>query len=87
MQIEDLYKNQISVTYSVMTKFKETFQKRRTDGKIFNRNLKKIEKTIRQISYKFQYVEVNVFRNVRKANEKNFYLEETLNDFFLFDSK
>lgn len=82
LQIENLLKNQISVTKSVMKNFNDTIQKLRIDEQIFYQNLQRIERTIRETSDAIQYVEAKLmFLEIcEKLMENYLYLEDNLND-------
>lgn len=82
IQIENLLKNQISVTISVIKNFNDTIQKLNTDKETFNSNFQKINKTIRFFHDKLSHIEVklNLIEICEKLMENYLFLENNLND-------
>lgn len=82
LQIENLMKNQITVTSSVMKTFNETVQKLQIDEQTFNEDITKIDLAIHQINDKLAVVEARLmFLEVcEKLMESYLFLEDNLNN-------
>ncbi|XP_074031912.1 uncharacterized protein [Leptinotarsa decemlineata] len=59
-QIENLLKNQISVTTSVIKNFNSTIQKLQVDEETFNQDIKEIEKSLMEISDDMAFYEAQI---------------------------
>lgn len=81
-QMENLLKNQISVTISVIKSFNETIQKLQINEKAFNDDMNKIEKAISQIGNKVALVEAKMvfFEICEKLLESYLYLQDSIDD-------
>ena len=81
-QLENLMKNQISVTTSVIKNFNDTIQKFRIDEETFNRDIKIIENAILNISDTIGFIEskLKVIEICENLMENYMYLENELND-------
>lgn len=81
-KIENLFKNQISVTTSVIKTFNSTVQKLSIDEKMFNTNINKIVRAIHQLSDKMALIDAKLkFSEIcEKLMASYLYLEDNLND-------
>lgn len=81
-QLENLIKNQISVTTSVIKNFNSTIQKLRIDEETFNKDIKEIEKSIISMTDKLDlvYVKLKFLGICEQLMESYLYIEDNLND-------
>lgn len=81
-QIENLLKNQISVTTSVIKSFNETIQKLQIDEETFNKDIEEIKISITDISdqLKFYSAQIAVLSLCESLMESYSFLENTLDD-------
>ncbi|XP_074026487.1 uncharacterized protein [Leptinotarsa decemlineata] len=81
-QLENLLKNQISVTTSVIRNFNTTIQKLQIDEETFNRDIKQIEQSIYNISDDLAYYEAQLktLEICETLMESYLFLESTLDD-------
>lgn len=82
IQVENLLKDQITVTSTVIKNFNQTMQKLRIEEKTFNDDIEKIGRTIRQVHDKLSYLETKLtFIEICEKLMENFILlEDTLSD-------
>lgn len=81
-QIENLLKNQISVTTSVIKSFNATIQKLQIDEETFNNDIKEIRESILDISdeLKFFSSQIAVLNICESLMESYSFIEDALND-------
>ena len=81
-QLENLIKNQISVTTSVIKNFNSTIQKLQIDEQTFNKDIEEIEKSILSASRDVRVIETKLkFLEICEQLMANYlYIEDTLND-------
>ena len=81
-QIENLLKNQISVTTSVIENFNSTIQKLQIDEKTFNHNIKEIEREILDASREMRIVNTKIkFLEICEQLMASYlFIEDNLND-------
>lgn len=81
-QLENLMKNQISVTTSVIKNFNETIQKLRVDEETFNKDIQIIDKAIHEIRDDISIVhsKLRVLEICEHLMESYLFLENELND-------
>lgn len=81
-QLENLIKNQISVTTSVIKNFNSTIQKLHIDEQTFNKNIKEIENSIITITDEIDLVNVKFkFLSIcEELMESYLFIEDNLND-------
>jgi transcription termination factor NusB len=81
-QIENLLKNQISVTSSVITTFNETIRKLQIDEETFNKDLKNIDIGIHMLDDQVKLVDTKLkFLEIcEKLMESYLFLEDNVND-------
>lgn len=81
-QLENLIKNQISVTTSVIKNFNLTIQKLQIDEETFNKDIKEIEKSILSISHDVKSVQTKLkFLEICEQLMASYlYIEDSLND-------
>lgn len=81
-QLENLIKNQISVTTSVIKNFNLTIQKLQIDEETFNEDIKQIGNTLMSLTDEFQLVNIKLkFLEIcEQLMESYLYIEDNLND-------
>lgn len=81
-QLENLIKNQISVTTSVIKNFNSTIQKLQIDEETFNKDIKEIETSILNMTQKLENVHAKLkFLEICEQLMASYlYIEDTLND-------
>lgn len=81
-QLENLIKNQISVTTSVIKSFNSTIQKLKIDEETFNKDIKEIEKSIYDISDDLAYInsKLRVLELCESLMESYMFLENNLDN-------
>lgn len=81
-QLENLIKNQISVTTSVIKNFNATIQKLQIDEETFNKDIKEIEESIIGMTENIKYVQTKLkFLEICEQLMASYlYIEDNLND-------
>lgn len=81
-QIENLLKNQISVTTSVIKSFNSTIQKLQIDEETFNNDIKEIRKSIMDISDQLNYFQsqIDILNICESLMESYTFLENQIDD-------
>lgn len=81
-QLENLIKNQISVTTSVIKSFNSTIQKLKIDEETFNKDIKEIENSIYDISDDLAYInsKLRVLELCESLMESYMFLENSLDN-------
>lgn len=81
-QIENMLKNQISTTTSIINNFNSTIKQLEIDETTFNRDMNKIERSIHQLQDKLSLIEAKLkfFEICEKLMESFLFIDDNLND-------